>query len=246
MKFLLIFCTFVLLAALARSARAQVAPSVVPVAAKPARPPERVEPLSLRAVPEGPTGTITVNPPSGDLPGERPTPRVKLSYMRHGIGDGSGGSIPMQALHLDLYPLSWRWLRAGVEIEAGRGSGTIMGTGTSARYGLLGVSLGLQIPRRITPFIEGRYAAGIIETRADGALMIPGTSISVNGGGSSFIQTRGIDVGVELYTFGRNYVSAAIGIQRTSFQMADFDSHDNMVSKSVSYDSFLLKVGIGF
>jgi hypothetical protein len=197
-------------------------------------------------VPQGPTGTITVESEPGASPIGRPTPRVKLSYLRHGIGDGSGGSIPMNALHLDLYPLSWRWLRAGIELEAGRGRGTILGTGSSVNYGLVGVNLGLQIPRRITPFVEGRLAAGIIETRADGAVMIPGTPLSVSGGGSSFIHTRGVDLGVEVYTFGRGFVSAAIGWQRTTWQMNDFDTHDAMVTKSVSHDSFLLKIGVGF
>ena len=45
----------------------------------------------------------------------------------------------MDALHLDLYPLSWRWLRAGVELEAGRGRGTILGRGSSVSYGMMGV-----------------------------------------------------------------------------------------------------------
>jgi hypothetical protein len=175
------------------------------------------------------------------------TPRVKLSYMRYGIGNGSGGAIPLNALHLDLYPLSWKWLRAGVEVEAGRGRGSILGAGSQINYGLVGVNLGLQIPRRITPFIEGRLAGGIIATRADGAMMIPGTPISVNGGsGSSFMLTRGIDVGVEVYTFNKGFVSAALGWMRTSWQVTGFDQHDSMVSRQVSYDSFLLKIGVGF
>jgi hypothetical protein len=211
----------------------------------PAPPPERVQPLDLRALPEGPTGAVTVG--ATPFVGPRPTPRVKLSYLRHGIGDNAGGTIPLQALHLDLYPLSWRWLRAGVEIEAGRGRGTLMGAGSSVSYGLVGMNLGIQIPRRITPFIEGRVAGGVIQTRSDGAMMIPGTPIMVNGGkGSSFMLTRGIDLGVELYTFGQTYVSAAIGVQRTSWQVTDFNNRDAMVSKKVSYDSFLFKIGIGF
>jgi hypothetical protein len=246
MKLLLIVCTFVFVALVAARARAQVAQRVVPVAPAGAPLPERVEPLSLRAMPQGPTGTVTIKSPSNELPADRPTPRVKLSYIRHGIGDGTGGAIPMNALHLDLYPLSWRWLRAGIELEAGRGRGTILGNGAALNYGLVGVNLGLRVPRRISPFVEGRLAAGIINTRPDGAVMIPGTPLSVSGGGSSFIHTRGVDLGVEVYTFGRNYVSAAIGWQRTTWQMNDFDTHDALVTKSVSHDSFLLKVGIGF
>ena len=75
--------------------------------------------------------------------------------------------------------------------------------------------------------------------------MIPGTPISV-GGGASFIATRGIDVGVEFYTFGRNYLSAAVGWMRTSWTAADFNSQNQMITKNVSYDSFLLKIGLGF
>ena len=240
MKSLLTVSVLVFLWSLALSARAREASP-----ARPAPEPERVEPLDLRALPEGPTGAVTVQ--ATPFAGAHPVPRVKLSYLRSGIGDGSGGTIPLQALHLDLYPLSWRWLRAGVEVEAGRGRGTILGAGMAANYGLLGVNLGLQIPRRITPFVEGRLAAGIIQTRADGALMIPGTPVSVNGsGGSSFMFTRGVDLGVELYTFGRNYLTAALGIQRTSWQVTGFDAQNAMVSKRVSYDSFLFKIGLGF
>jgi hypothetical protein len=244
MKSLLTVSAFALLSVFApRLLAGESRPSRTPKAPSP--PPERVQPLDLRALPEGPTGAVTVG--ATPFTGEHPTPRVKLSYLRHGIGDGSGGTVPLQALHLDLYPLSWRWLRAGVEVEAGRGRGTLMGAGSSVSYGLVGLNLGLQIPRRVTPFIEGRVAGGIIQTRADGALMIPGTPLSVNGGGgSSFMLTRGIDLGVELYTYKRNYISAAVGWMRTSWQFTGFDIHNSMVSKAVSYDSFLLKIGVGF
>jgi len=242
MKSLLTVSTLVVLWSLALSARARATSLAQPL---PAPSPERVQPLDLRTLPEGPTGAVTVQ--ATPFVGPHPTPRVKLSYLRSGIGDGSGGTLALQALHLDLYPLSWRWLRAGVELEAGRGRGTILGAGMAATYGLVGVNLGLQIPRRITPFVEGRLAAGIIQTRADGALLIPGTPISVNGsGGSSFMFTRGVDIGVELYTFGRNYLTAAVGLQRTSWQVTGFDIQNTMVSKRVSYDGFLFKIGIGF
>jgi hypothetical protein len=241
MKSLLTVFTFVVLSSIAPGLRARE------TRPKPTPAPERVQPLDLRALPEGPTGAVTVNAAPFAPTIDHPTPRAKVSYMRYGIGNGSGGSIPLQALHLDLYPLSWRWLRAGVEVEGGRGRGTIMGRGSQVNYGLVGVNLGLQIPRRITPFIEGRVAGGIIATRADGALMIPGTPVSVNGsGGSSFMLTRGIDVGLEVYTFNKGFVSAAVGWMRTSWQMTGFDMHDTMVSRQVSYDSFLLKIGVGF
>jgi hypothetical protein len=239
MKFLLIISTFAVVG-LALAGRVEAREGRSPRSAKDLPPPEPVQPLNLAALPEGPTGAVTVQ--ATPFEGPHPTPRVKFSYLRHGLGD-----VPMQALHLDLYPLSWRWLRAGVELEAGHGRGSLMGAASSVNYGLVGLNFGLQIPRRVTPFIEGRIAGGIIQTRSNGAMLIPGTPIMVNGGsGSSFLLTRGVDVGVELYTFGHNYVSAAIGVQRTSWQVTGFDIRDTMVSKRVSYDSFLFKIGIGF
>src|SRR4051812_48501689 len=109
MKSLLTVCAVVILSSFAPRARARE--SRPPRSAQP--PPEPVQPLNLRALPDGPTGTVTVE--ATPFEGPHPTPRVKFSYLRHGIGDGNGGTVPLQALHLDLYPLSWRWLRAGVE-----------------------------------------------------------------------------------------------------------------------------------
>lgn len=242
MKSLLItsVATLALLSSLAPSVRAQDAP--------PPPAPKRVQPLNLPSVPEGPPeASLTAK---SSRPGSRayepPTPRVKLSYMGYGIGDGEGGTIPLQALHLDMYPLSYRYVRLGVEAEAGRGRGKVFGQNGSVNYGLLGVNLGLRIPRRISPFVEGRIAGGVLAPRVDGAFMIPGTPISVNGAtGATWMVTRGIDLGLEVYTFKRGFISASVGWARTTWRTADFDVQDKVTFKNVSHDAFLFKIGLG-
>jgi hypothetical protein len=236
MKSLLAAATLASLSSLAPSVRAASGP-----------PPERVQPLSMPG--EGPSGgAVTAQPtrPAQPPDDEPPPPRLKLSYMGYGMGDGDGGTIPLQALHLDMYPLSWRYVRFGVEAEAGRGRGKVVGQSGSVNYGLLGVNLGLRLPRRISPFVEGRLAAGVLAARVDGAFMIPGTPISVNGAtGATWMVTRGIDLGLEVYTFRRGFVSASVGWARTTWRTADFDVQDRVTFKNVSHDAFLFKIGLG-
>src|SRR5260221_13610961 len=81
-------------------------------------------------------------PPPGDVavarpdappapPAEPANPRLKLSYVRFSTGNADGSAIPLQALHLDLYPLSRPWVRGGFSIEAGRGAATLLGNAAS-------------------------------------------------------------------------------------------------------------------
>lgn len=202
--------------------------------AAPVPEPERVQPLGTPGAPGGPVVTISAPAPAGD--GE--APRANLSYLRHGLGDGSGA--PVEALRLELYPLSWRRLRAGLELEAGRSHGT---GGSSATYGLLGVKLGLRLPRSVTPYVTGRVGGG----RADGALSIPGTPFNVSGSrGMSGISMRGVDIGVDVYNFGQKQsLSVALGWVRTTVQDAGYGPA-GMIFQQRSYDGFLLKVGFTF
>ena len=75
----------------------------------------------------------------------RPTPRLKLSYQRFSAGNVDGSAMPLEALHLDMYALSWEFLRGGVDVEGGRGHAHLGDATASVKYGLLGVNLGLQL-----------------------------------------------------------------------------------------------------
>jgi hypothetical protein len=183
---------------------------------------------------------------------ERPTPRLKLSYERFSAGNIDGSDMPLEALHLDMYPLSWQWFRGGVDLEAGRGHATVANASARVEYGLAGVNAGLQLPGRITPFVEGRFAAGILGGTLEGSLTIPGTAVSLLGvSAATWLYARGANAGVEIYTFGRGYVSLGAGWVRTTWGSATYEAMVTNMGGSglrfvnVNHDSFLFKVGLG-
>jgi hypothetical protein len=184
-------------------------------------------------------------------PADRPLPRLKLSFVRFNAGHPAGGTIALQSLHLDMYAFNWRWLRIGVDAEGGLGHTTLAGAGTNLRYGLLGVSAGLQIPGRITPFIEARVAGGIMAGTVEDPVTIPGTNVDITGvSAATWMWARGVDIGAEIYTFGRAYVSVGVGWIRTTWRSADFSNSTGGATglsfKDVTHDSFMFKIGVGF
>lgn len=206
-----------------------------------------VEPL-----PPAPEAVAERAAPPPSHAAEHPTPRLKLSYERFSAGNVDGTGMPLEALHLDMYALSWRWLRAGVDAEAGRGHAKLSGASASVKYGLLGVDAGVQIPGRVTPFFEGRLAAGILGGTLDGALTIPGTTATVSGvSAATWMYARGLDAGVELYALGPSYVSLGLGWIRTTWGSASYDAMvasrggAGLSFKDVTHDSFLFKLGVG-
>lgn len=179
---------------------------------------------------------------------EHPVPRVKLSLVKFNAGHPSGGTIALESLHLDLYAISRKWVRLGVDVEGGLGHTKLAGASTSLKYALMGASAGVQLPGRITPFIEGRLAAGVLAGTLNDALMIPGTTIEASGlSVATWLWAGGVDVGAEFYTFGRSYLSAAIGWIRTGWRGADYSQETGLLEfKDVTHNSFMFKVGFGF
>src|SRR5450432_879149 len=129
----------------------------------------RADPIETLSVPA---------PPAAEASGDHPTPRLKISYERFAAGNVDGSALPIEALHVDMYALSWRWLRGGVEAEAGRGKATLNLGAASVKYGLIGVNAGVQLPGRITPFVEGHLDGGVLAGHLDDAVVIPGTTVS--------------------------------------------------------------------
>jgi hypothetical protein len=185
--------------------------------------------------------------PAPEPAGDHATPRLKVSYERFAAGNVDGSALPIEALHVDMYALSWRWLRGGVEAEAGRGNATLNLGAASVKYGMVGVNAGVQLPGRVTPFLEGHLDAGVLAGRLDGAVVIPGTTVSVDGASAAtWIYGRGIDGGVEVYALGRSYVTASLGWIRTTWGSADLnDTSSGIEFRDVTHDSYLLKLGLG-
>jgi hypothetical protein len=182
-----------------------------------------------------------------------PTPRLELSYQRFSAGNVDGSAVPLEALHLDLYFLSWRWLRAGLEAEAGRGHATLYGGAAALKYGTLGLNAGLQLPGRITPFVEGRLDGGLLHGQLEGPLTIPGstpgTSTTLSdASATTYLYARGLDAGAAFYLMGRAHLTLSLGWLRSTWGSADYRAAlagAGLTLKDVTHDSFLLKVGLG-
>ncbi len=189
-------------------------------------------------------------PPSA--PFIAPAPRLDLAVTSFSIGNGSASTVPLTGLELDLYLLSTSWLRGGLTLDAGHGSGTISGNDVGVRYGMLGVSAALQFPLRLAPFIQANLAGGVLAGSLDGALSIPGTSVSLTGGtGATWIYTRGADLGVHLYAIGSLHLTASVGWVRSTWHAPDtaatVDAQSSTLRfKDVTNDSLITKLGIGF
>ena len=157
-------------------------------------------------------------------------PRFKLSYRRVWMASLEGGDLPFDAAELDFYPVS-RFVRFGITGEFGYGGGTY-----GLWYFVTGASLGLQLPMRVTPFLEGRFVAGLF-----GGSFMGQTALS-------WIYEGGIDTGIEVYIAKRYYFSAAIGWAHPVYggvDVAQLNENQTVVRKDFGTDSFTFKVGLG-
>jgi hypothetical protein len=195
---------------------------------------------------------VSAPPLPSPAPSAHPTPRLTLSYERFSAGNIDGSAMPLEALHLDMYALSWQYLRGGVDLEGGRGHATLGDATASVKYGLFGANAGFQLPGRVTPFVEGRAAAGVLGGTLDGSVTVPGTSLVVSDASAvTWMYATGIDAGTELYFAGRAYVSFGIGWIRTTWGSATYDSMSSGIDgtglrfQNVRHDSLLLKAGLG-
>jgi len=172
-------------------------------------------------------------------------PRLKLSYRRFAVANLDGTSLWLDGGQLDVYMVSRRWIRWGLELEGGAAHAALSDNPIALAYGLFGMTVAFQYPARATPFLEGRAFAGVIGGRFDGAVTIAGSSV-MNASAATYIYGGGVDGGLELYTFGRAYLSMAIGWVHTTWHAVDFGkSQTAMVFKDLEGDSISVKVGIG-
>jgi len=192
------------------------------------------------------------SPAAPEVPYLAPAPRLDLVITSFSIGNGAASTVPLQGLELDLYAITSSWLRGGFTLAGGRGNGTISGADVGLRYGMLGVSAALQIPLRLAPFIQANLAGGVLAGNLDGALAIPGTSLSISGGtAATWIYTRGADIGVHIYALGSLHLTASVGWQRATWHAPDTAAtvaaqSASLRFKDVTNDSLITKVGLGF
>ncbi len=215
--------------------------STRPSATQPAGDPSRG---ALEAARDNTAGTVTAAPRPRHV-----NPRFKLSYRGFAISNLDGSPLWLNGAQLDAYFVSRRWFRAGVELEGGAAHADLSGYGASLGYGLAGLTLGVQYPARVTPFLDGRFAAGVLGGRFDGSVNVGTTTVS-DASAVTWIYGGGLEAGVEVYTVGRVYVSAAVGWVRTTWHGVDLPAmlanpSGGMQFKDLTGDSFTFKIGLG-
>jgi hypothetical protein len=169
---------------------------------------------------------------------EHPAPAVKLSYRRLSMPNLDGSDLPFNSGQIDMYAISRRWVRIGIEAEVGTGKGTLDGKPSSAWYLAAGLTAGIQYPWRVTPFVEGRFIAGFIGGDIAGQTAL------------SYTYQGGIDSGIELYLVDRFYLSAAIGWVHPVYRGVDFEyarAHPTAdpMYRNFASDAFTFKIGLG-
>jgi hypothetical protein len=202
-------------------------------------------------------GPPVAEPPAADVAraGARPkathaNPRLKLSYRRFAVNGPDGDPIALDGGQLDVYPLSMRWLRLGLEAEGGRGSSDTERVTASLWYGLVGVTAGIQYPARVTPFVEGRAAVGALGGSLSGTAVVGGTTVGADGiNATTLLYLGGVDVGVEVYAVGRAYVTVALGWVRPVYygiSAVALQATGATKTTKVAADVFTFKLGVGF
>lgn len=197
----------------------------------------RAEPgLATSADIDDPKIERTLFPPGkgGSASGKpHPAPLLKLGYRMLTAKDLDGKGFPFHTIQLDLYPWSQRWFRLGFELEVGLSQSPY-----GATYIASGIELGFQYPWRLTPFLDGRFLAGIAGGEYQGHMLI------------SYTWMGGIEGGVELYLVGRLFLSFAIGWVHIVYRGIDIEYAKNNplnepIGKDFASDSFTFKVGFG-
>jgi len=191
-----------------------------------------------------------------DLDGPHPVPRLKVSVEGFAVGTPLATRVPLTGLHAEVYPVSRPWVRGGIGLAGGAGSGSYGSASASVQYGLLGGSLGAQLPGRVTPFIEGHLRGGFMGASLDRPITV-GTVRIENASGTTWMYTRGLDAGAEFYVLGRLYLSGALGWTRATWGSPDPrsvgaagpgeapTSQGELRFIDVTSDSLMWKLGVG-
>jgi len=202
----------------------------------------------------------SVRAQAGDLPrdvdGEHPVPRLKVSVEGFAVDTPFATRVGLTGLHAEVYPISRPWVRGGIGLAGGAGSGSVDGASASVQYGLLGGSLGAQLPGRVTPFIEGHLRGGFMGATLDRPITVGSVRVE-NASGTTWMYTRGLDAGAEFYVLGRLYLSGALGWTRATWGSPDPrslgptapgeapSSSGDLRFIDVTSDSLMWKLGVG-
>ena len=170
-------------------------------------------------------------PPAVSEKLDRYAPILQLAWRRFAVGRAGdampGDNSAMDGIMIEWYPIS-SFVRFGLGTEYARES--------SARadhdwYLAEHLTLGLQRPGVVTPFIEGSVGAGYFKRTV------------VSQEQPTAIWEFGANAGVLLHFHGPAFVSVAAGWVHPVWLLA---SVDQMSFTQVYRDSFAIKLGLGF
>jgi hypothetical protein len=156
-------------------------------------------------------------------------PRFKLAYRYLDLAALQGGRQHFDAVGLSVYPLS-TLLRLGIDGEFAWGGGPYQ-----MWLATVGLAAGVQYPARVTPFLDGRFVAGVIG----------GTIMST--AAVSWLYAGGLETGVEIYYARRYYLTLAVGWMHPVYGGIDVNSikSGSPVMHSFANDTVTFKVGLG-
>ncbi len=162
-----------------------------------------------------------------------PVPRFKLAYRYLPMPMPDATTLTFHAIGFDVYPIS-TWVRLGFGVDGSYGGGPLR-----AFYSSISVSLGVQYPWKVTPFLEGRFALGLLggtfEKNVATTVMIVG----------------GIEAGLEVHAYKRLYFDATFGWAHPRYKAPDVVAYQRDPArgapiKKFTGDVFTFKLGLGF
>ena len=164
-----------------------------------------------------------------------PTARLQLSYRYLVLADPYGGSLPFQLVQLGGYPVS-RYLRVGLLLTAGAS------TRESAWLADIGLSVGVQYPWRVSPFLDAGFAVGLVG--AD----IAGRKVA------SYEYRPTVEAGVDVFVASRFHLTIAVGWSHPIYGGVDATAIETALKNNQTpdytvhatpYDTVTVRAGFG-
>jgi hypothetical protein len=166
----------------------------------------------------------------------RPVVRFELSYRFLMVADPYEGSLPFHLFEIGGYPYA-RIFRVGFSLTAGGAARH------SAWLADLGLSVGVQYPARVTPFLDVRFAAGAIGAEIVGRKVV------------SYQYRPVVEGGIQVFLARAFHLTAAIGYAHPVYGGVDAKAIEQAIArgetpkyevKDIGYDTVTARVGLGF
>ena len=166
----------------------------------------------------------------------RPVARFEASYRFFQLADPYGGALPFHLVELSGFPYA-KIFRLGISLSAGG----------APRYSAwlfdVGLSVGVQYPARVTPFLDLRLNVGVIGAEIVGRKVV------------SYQYRPTLEAGIEVFIAGRFHLTAAVGWAHPVYGGVDARLIEQQIAAGISpkytvedfsFDTLTTRVGLGF